>query len=72
MDVGPRRSSLARIENCVVRNALGAFRLRVMGQLFVEALVLSLVSGAVGIARAERPRSQAVPVTSKKSRRNQI
>jgi predicted permease len=41
-----------RESEIVVRNALGASRLRVMGQLFVEALVLSLVAGAVGIALA--------------------
>jgi putative ABC transport system permease protein len=41
-----------RESEIVVRNALGASRLRVMGQLFVESLVLSLVSGAVGIALA--------------------
>ena len=41
-----------RESEIVVRTALGASRLRVMGQLFVEALVLSLVSAAVGIAIA--------------------
>ncbi|HEX6309848.1 MAG TPA: ABC transporter permease [Longimicrobiales bacterium] len=41
-----------RESEIVVRNALGASRLRVMGQLFVESLVLSLVSAAVGIALA--------------------
>jgi len=41
-----------RESEIVVRNALGASRLRVMGQLFVESLVLSLVSAAVGLALA--------------------
>lgn len=41
-----------RESEIVVRNALGASRLRVMGQLFVESLVLSLVSAAFGIALA--------------------
>ncbi|HSJ31787.1 MAG TPA: ABC transporter permease [Longimicrobiales bacterium] len=41
-----------RESEIVVRNALGASRLRVMGQLFVESLVLSLVSAAAGIALA--------------------
>ena len=41
-----------RESEIVVRNALGASRLRVMGQLFVESLVLSLVSAVVGIALA--------------------
>ena len=42
-----------RESEIVVRNALGASRLRVMGQLFVESLVLSLVSAAAGIALAQ-------------------
>jgi putative ABC transport system permease protein len=41
-----------RESEIVVRNALGASRLRVMGQLFVEALVLCLVAAAVGLALA--------------------
>ncbi|HEX2168190.1 MAG TPA: ABC transporter permease [Longimicrobiales bacterium] len=41
-----------RESEIVVRNALGASRLRVMGQLFVESLVLSLVAAAVGVALA--------------------
>jgi putative ABC transport system permease protein len=41
-----------RESEIVVRNALGASRLRVMGQLFVESLVLSLVSAAVGMTLA--------------------
>jgi predicted permease len=41
-----------RESEIVVRHALGASRLRVMGQLFVESLVLSLVSAAVGIVLA--------------------
>jgi putative ABC transport system permease protein len=41
-----------RDSEIVVRNALGASRLRVMGQLFVESLVLSLVAAAVGVALA--------------------
>ena len=38
-----------RESEIVVRNALGASRRRVMAQLFVEALVLSLVAGAIGL-----------------------
>jgi putative ABC transport system permease protein len=38
-----------RESEIVVRNALGASRLRVMGQLFAESLVLSLVSAGVGL-----------------------
>ncbi|HSK20065.1 MAG TPA: ABC transporter permease, partial [Longimicrobiales bacterium] len=41
-----------RESEIVVRNALGASRLRVMGQLFVESLVLSLVSAVAGLALA--------------------
>ena len=41
-----------RESEIVVRNALGASRARVMGQLFVESLVLSLGSAAVGVAIA--------------------
>ena len=41
-----------RESEIVVRNALGASRARVMGQLFVESLVLSLVSAAMGILLA--------------------
>lgn len=41
-----------RESEIVVRNALGASRLRVMGQLFVESLVLSLVAAAAGVALA--------------------
>lgn len=42
-----------RESEIVVRNALGASRLRVMGQLFAESLVLSMVSAAAGIALAQ-------------------
>ena len=38
-----------RESEIVVRNALGATRSRVMSQLFIEALVLSLVAAAVGL-----------------------
>jgi putative ABC transport system permease protein len=38
-----------RESEIVVRNALGASRMRVMGQLFTESLVLSLVSAVVGL-----------------------
>jgi putative ABC transport system permease protein len=41
-----------RESEIVVRNALGASRLRVMGQLFVESLVLCLVAAGVGVALA--------------------
>src|SRR5690606_19539929 len=41
-----------RESEIVVRNALGASRGRVMAQLFVESLVLSLVAAAAGVALA--------------------
>ena len=41
-----------RESEIVVRNALGASRLRVMGQLVVESLVLTLVAAAVGLSGA--------------------
>jgi predicted permease len=37
-----------------VRSALGASRARIIGQLFVEALVLALVAAAVGLIAADR------------------
>jgi len=43
----------ARTGEIAVRTALGASRGRVIGQLFVEALVLSLGAGAVGLALAQ-------------------
>jgi putative ABC transport system permease protein len=41
-----------RESEIVVRNALGASRGRIIGQLFAEALVLSLVAAAVGLGGA--------------------
>src|SRR5690606_27475557 len=38
-----------RESEIVVRNALGASRLRIMGQLFAESLVLSLAAAAAGV-----------------------
>ncbi len=37
-----------------VRSALGASRARIVGQLFVEALLLALVSAAIGLLAADR------------------
>ncbi|HEX5108666.1 MAG TPA: FtsX-like permease family protein [Vicinamibacterales bacterium] len=37
-----------------VRSALGASRARIVGQLFVEALLLALVSAAIGLLTADR------------------
>src|SRR5215213_6782344 len=37
-----------------VRSALGASRARIVGQLFVEALLLALVSAAIGLVAADR------------------
>ena len=37
-----------------VRSALGASRARIIGQLFVEALVLASVAAAVGLVAADR------------------
>ena len=39
-----------------VRSALGASRARIIGQLFVEALVLASVAAAVGLMAADRAR----------------
>jgi putative ABC transport system permease protein len=41
-----------REREIVVRSALGASRRRIVGQLFVEALVLGILAGAVGLAAA--------------------
>ena len=37
-----------------IRSALGASRARIIGQLFVEALVLASVAAAVGLIAADR------------------
>jgi putative ABC transport system permease protein len=47
------RTAVRRSE-IVVRTALGASRLRIVGQLFVEALALSLPPAALGIVLAQR------------------
>jgi putative ABC transport system permease protein len=43
-----------REEEIAVRSALGASRARIIGQLFVEALVLASVAAAVGLIAADR------------------
>jgi predicted permease len=43
-----------------VRSALGAGRARIMGQLFVEALVLASVAAAVGLVAADRTLTWAI------------
>ena len=37
-----------------MRSALGASRARIIGQLFVEALVLASIAAAVGLIAADR------------------
>ena len=41
-----------RLEDLRVRNALGASRSRIFGELLAEVLILSLIGGAVGVAVA--------------------
>jgi putative ABC transport system permease protein len=43
-----------REDEIAVRSALGASRARIVGQLFVEALLLALVSAAIGLLAADQ------------------
>jgi predicted permease len=43
-----------REDEIAIRSALGASRARIVGQLFVEALLLALVSAAVGLLAADQ------------------
>jgi putative ABC transport system permease protein len=43
-----------REDEIAIRSALGASRARIVGQLFVEALLLALVSAAIGLLAADR------------------
>jgi hypothetical protein len=43
-----------REDEIAIRSALGATRARIVGQLFVEALLLALVSAAIGLLAADR------------------
>lgn len=45
--------TVTRLGEITVRNALGASRRRIVGQLFMEALVLSAVAAAAGLAIAD-------------------
>jgi putative ABC transport system permease protein len=49
-----------REEEIAVRSALGASRMRIVGQLFVEALVLASIAAAVGLLGADRAVAWAV------------
>ena len=51
-----------RYREIAVRTALGASRRRIVGQLFIEALVLSAVASAVGIALARYGIAQGVAI----------
>src|SRR5690606_18741815 len=53
-----------RESEIVVRNALGASRGRVMGQLFTEALVLTSVSTIVGVLGARAAIAYAIGLTA--------
>jgi predicted permease len=53
-----------RESEIVVRNALGASRVRVMGQLFTEALVLTSVSAVVGLLGARAAIAFALGLTA--------
>jgi len=53
-----------RESEIVVRNALGASRVRVMGQLFTEALVLTSVSAIVGLIGARAAIAFAIDLTA--------
>jgi len=53
-----------RESEIVVRNALGASRMRVMGQLFTEALVLTSVSAIIGLIGARTAIAFALNLTA--------
>ena len=53
-----------RESEIVVRNALGASRVRVMGQLFTEALVLTSISAIVGLIGARAAIAFALGLTA--------
>ena len=50
-----------------VRSALGAGRARIMGQLFVEALVLAAIAAAVGLVAADRALTWGIESVNKAS-----
>jgi predicted permease len=56
-----------REEEIAVRSALGASRARIIGQLFVEALVLASVAAMVGLIAADRAVTWAVEVFNQAS-----
>jgi putative ABC transport system permease protein len=45
--------AVTRVGEIAVRSAIGASRVRILVQLFIEALVLSLLSAAIGLVLAE-------------------
>lgn len=57
-----------RESEIVVRNALGASRVRVMGQLFTEALVLTSASAVVGLIGARAAIAFALGLTATRHR----
>lgn len=55
-----------RESEIVVRNALGASRVRVMGQLFTEALVLTSIAAILGLAGARAAIGFALQLTAER------
>ena len=53
-----------------VRSALGASRARIIGQLFVEALVLASVAAAVGLIAADRAMTWGIENITEGTRRS--
>jgi putative ABC transport system permease protein len=53
-----------REDEIAVRSALGASRARIVGQLFVEALLLALVSATIGLLTADRAIKFGLDLTS--------